>query len=79
MERRVARLLLTDQKEKQIAHALGLGFDTTHNHVSEIYRKFGVRSRAGLMALWLGGRAESTAPDRLRAAPALERAPVTGS
>ena len=55
-ERRVVRLLLTDQSEKEIARSLGLGFDTTHKHVSAIYRKFGVRSRTGLMALWLGGR-----------------------
>jgi len=55
-ERRVVRLLLTDQTEKEIAQALGLGFDTAHKHVGEIYRKFAVRGRAGLMALWLGGR-----------------------
>jgi DNA-binding CsgD family transcriptional regulator len=55
-ERRVVRLLLTEQTEKEIAQALGLGFDTAHKHVIAIYRKFGVRSRTGLMALWLGGR-----------------------
>jgi DNA-binding CsgD family transcriptional regulator len=55
-ERRVVRLLLTEQTEKEIARTLGLGFHTTHKHVSAIYRKFGVRSRTGLMALWLGGR-----------------------
>jgi len=54
-ERRVVRLLLTEQSEKEIAQSLGLGFDSTHKHVSAIYRKFGVRSRTGLMALWLGG------------------------
>jgi DNA-binding CsgD family transcriptional regulator len=26
---------------------------TAHQHVVSIYRKFGVRSRAGLMGLWL--------------------------
>ena len=55
-ERRVVRLLLTEQTEKEIAQALDLGFDTAHKHVIAIYRKFGVRSRTGLMALWLGGR-----------------------
>ena len=55
-ERRVVRLLLTDRTEKEIAQALGLGFDTVHKHVGEIYRKFAVRGRTGLMALWLGGR-----------------------
>ena len=55
-ERRVVRLLLTEQTEKEIARSLGLGFDTAHKHVTSIYRKFGVRSRTGLMVLWLGGR-----------------------
>jgi DNA-binding CsgD family transcriptional regulator len=55
-ERRVMRLLLTDQSEKEIARSLGLGFDTTHKCVGKIYRNFRVRSRTGLMALWLGGR-----------------------
>ncbi|HKB92166.1 MAG TPA: helix-turn-helix transcriptional regulator [Opitutaceae bacterium] len=55
-ERRVVHLLLTGQAEKEIAHSIGLTTGTTHNHVGQIYRKFGVRSRAELMALWLGLR-----------------------
>lgn len=55
-ERRVTRLLLSGRSEKQIADALGSGLGTTHNHVGQIFRKFGVRSRAELTALWLGHR-----------------------
>lgn len=53
-EQRVLRQLLTGASERKIATALGLALPTTHNHITTIYRKFGVRSRAGLMALWLG-------------------------
>lgn len=51
-EHRVTQLLLTDASEKRIAHELGLAESTTHQHVVTIYRKFGVRSRLGLMSLW---------------------------
>lgn len=52
-EQKVLRLLLTDATEKNIAHQVGLANSTTHQHVITIFRKFGVRSRAGLMSLWL--------------------------
>jgi DNA-binding CsgD family transcriptional regulator len=52
-ERRVLRLLLTGASEKNIAHELGLAPSTVHQYVVSIYRKFGVRSRAALMRLWL--------------------------
>lgn len=52
-ERKVLQLLLTDASEKQIAERLGLAVSTTHQYVTGIFRKFGVRSRAGLMSLWL--------------------------
>ena len=48
------RRLLTDWSEKNIADDLGQKLDTTHKHVVSIYRKFNVKSRAGLMSLWLG-------------------------
>ena len=54
-EQKILSLLLTDKSEKEIARELGRSFHTTHRHISEIFRKFGVNSRAGLMALWLGG------------------------
>lgn len=52
-ERRVLQLLLTEASEKHVAHQLGLAVSTTHQHVASIFRKFGVRSRAGLMSAWL--------------------------
>ncbi|MBY4897209.1 PAS domain S-box protein [Cupriavidus sp. AU9028] len=52
-EQKVLQQLLTDASEKQIAQRLGLAVSTTHSYVTGIYRKFGVRSRAGLMSLWL--------------------------
>jgi DNA-binding CsgD family transcriptional regulator len=52
-EQRVLQALLTDASEKRIAHQLGLADSTTHQYVVAIFRKFGVRSRAALMSLWL--------------------------
>ena len=52
-ERKVLQLLLTDASEKQIAHLVEMAPSTVHQYVVGIYRKFGVRSRAGLMSLWL--------------------------
>ncbi len=54
-ERRVLPLLLTDASEKDFAPQLGLASSTVHQYVVGIYRKFGVRSRAGLTRLWLRG------------------------
>ena len=54
-ERRVLPLLLSDASEKDFAHQLGLASSTVHQYVVGIYRKFGVRSRAGLTRLWLRG------------------------
>lgn len=53
-QRRVLDCLLTHLSEKQIADQLGLTVGTTHQYAVEIYRRFGVNGRAGLMALWLG-------------------------
>jgi len=53
-ERRVLRMLSTDSSEKEIARDLELATATLHHYVKSIFRKFGVRSRAGLMGLWLG-------------------------
>ena len=52
-ERKVLGLLLGKASEKNIAENLGLAVSTTHQYVVSLYRKFGVRSRAGLMSLWL--------------------------
>ena len=52
-ERRVLQLLLTKASEKEIARQIDTAPSTTHQHVTRIFRKFGVRSRAELMSLWL--------------------------
>lgn len=54
VERQVLGGLLTGLVEKQIAATQGQSHHTTHEYVSNIYRKFGVGNRAALMALWLG-------------------------
>ncbi len=53
-QRVIARLLLTERGEKKIADEVGKSVPMTHKHITEIFRKFGVNSRAGLMAVWLG-------------------------
>ena len=55
-ERRVVQFLLTSKLEKQIAAELGQSPNTTHGHIRNVYRKFGVRGRHELMALWLSFR-----------------------
>lgn len=53
-ERRVLNKLLTDMTEQEIAEELGLTRSTVHTYCTRIYRKFNVRGRVGLSALWLG-------------------------
>lgn len=53
-EREVLGGLLSGLSEKQIAVVRQQSPHTTHEHVINIYRKFGVGNRAALMALWLG-------------------------
>jgi DNA-binding CsgD family transcriptional regulator len=53
-ERRLLNVLLTDKTEREIAEETGLSPTTVHTYITRICRKFGVRGRAGLMALWLG-------------------------
>jgi DNA-binding CsgD family transcriptional regulator len=54
MERSVALLLLTKKSEQEIADEIGRAHATIHNHITGVYRKFGVSKRAEFMALWLG-------------------------
>lgn len=58
-EKRVMRLLLTNLSEKQIAANLQQKPDTTHKHISNIYRKFNINSRTALIAIWLGTSAQT--------------------
>ena len=52
--RRIVHKLLTGMTEKEIAAAMHQTVPTTHKYVTTIYERFGVKSRAHLMALWLG-------------------------
>lgn len=52
-ERSVLLMLLGGDAEKVIAHKFGLSPKTLHNHVTSIFRKFGVKSRSELMSLWI--------------------------
>lgn len=53
-ERRVLQQLLTGLSEREIADKLTLTYSTVHSYATSIYRKFDVKGRAGLTALWLG-------------------------
>ncbi len=46
--------VLQGLSEKEVAVANGQSPHTTHDHIKNIYRKYGVSSRTALMALWLG-------------------------
>jgi DNA-binding CsgD family transcriptional regulator len=48
--------LLKGQPEKQIASDLGISPHTVHDYVKVLYRKYGVNSRAELLALVLAPR-----------------------
>ncbi len=56
-ERRVLHGLLGGQPKKQVAADLGQSPHTTDEHVASIYRKFAVKNRPALLALWLGTKA----------------------
>jgi DNA-binding CsgD family transcriptional regulator len=51
--RQTLELLLHGDGEKQIAGKLKLSQHTVHGYVKEVYRRFGVNSRAELLALWV--------------------------
>jgi DNA-binding CsgD family transcriptional regulator len=51
--RQVLSALLEGDGDKQIASRLGLSPHTVNDHLKGIYRHFGVRGRAELMALWI--------------------------
>ncbi len=52
--RKIVEKLLTGASEKEIAISMDQGVRTTHKYITTIYERFGVKSRAALMALWLG-------------------------
>ena len=54
IERRALQGLLSGQMEEQIAADIGESHRTARDHVTAVYRKFAVKNRPALMALWLG-------------------------
>jgi len=52
--RRALQRVLRGESEKEIARHLRLSQHTVHEYVGELYRRFGVCSRAELMAKWVG-------------------------
>ena len=50
-ERQVLDLVLAFKCNKEIASAFNIDVRTVKEHVSQIYRKFAVHDRAGLLAL----------------------------
>jgi DNA-binding CsgD family transcriptional regulator len=56
--RQTLDLLLAGDSEKQIARKLSLSPHTIHDYVKAIYRRFGVGTRAELLALWVRKRDE---------------------
>ncbi len=59
-ERQVLRHLLEGRSERDSARELGLAERSLHHHVTAVYRKFGTRSRAELLALFLGSDLRSS-------------------
>jgi DNA-binding NarL/FixJ family response regulator len=62
--RQTLACLLDGDSEKQLAARVGLSQATVHQYVTALYRHFGVRSRAQLLALALKriGRNGSSTP-----------------
>lgn len=54
LQRQIVHLLLTGSSESEIADQMEHSAKNVHKHITGLFRKFGVNSRAGLMALWLG-------------------------
>ena len=53
-EREVLNLLARGMSNRDIAEELVITNKTVKNHLSRIYEKIGVHSRAEAIALWLG-------------------------
>jgi DNA-binding CsgD family transcriptional regulator len=55
LKRRILQELLSSRAEKEIAAVLEQRPFTLRKYITELYSEFGVKTRAALMALWLGG------------------------
>ena len=54
LKRRVLLCLLTGQADKEVAAQVKLRPLSLRKYLTELYGEYGVKTRAGLMALWLG-------------------------
>lgn len=54
LKRRILQELLSSRAEKEIAAVLEQRPFTLRKYITELYAEFGVKTRAALMALWLG-------------------------
>ena len=61
-ERKVLNLLARGNSNREIAEELVITNKTVKNHLSRIYEKIGVHSRAEAIALWLGVRDQPESP-----------------
>ena len=62
-ERSVLELILQGLSEKHIAEKMGKSYFTIHDHVTKIFRKFGVNSRPSLHALWFSDAGAQTSEE----------------
>ena len=65
-EREVLEYLARGYLYKEIAAALGLGYDTVHTHIRRIYEKLQVRSRTEAVARHLGQPSSASLPRNRR-------------
>lgn len=49
----IVRLIASGHTNKELAGIIGIGEGTVHTHLARLFRRFGVCSRAALVAVWL--------------------------
>ncbi len=52
-EAEIVRLIASDFSDKEVARTLGISGHTLRTHLSRLYRRNGVHSRAAAVALWI--------------------------
>ncbi len=52
-EAEIVSLIASDFSDKEVARALGISGHTLRTHLSRLYRRHGVHSRAAAVAVWL--------------------------
>ena len=63
----IVRLIASDYSDKEVARVLGISGHTLRTHLSRIYRRHGVHSRAAAVARWMLSP-DAAVPDRLTVA-----------